>query len=639
MRATATTAAPTITVPMPIAHTLSTARSAASYPASARAAACLGAVIVLAFFCLPLFIGLGGWDLHNDESIYAYSVDRIVETNEWLTPRSIQVDGPFLEKPPLKFWITAGLIKAGVLPHDEKGMRTVDAFFGALAFLYVYAIGFRLAGIVCGIGAVLVLFTMDRFVFDHGLRSYNMDAALVLAYCGGIYHFARWEALRGERRGRWHALAVALYFVLGFLTKFVAVLFLPVVCGVAFLWRRDAWIALRTSWSAWIVPALVIVALSAPWFVYQMAQSGSLVWEVILGEHVYTRFTASLDPNHLHPWHYYFVEAWNELANEGSQWMAAAGVLLLGVTAWDGRSWLARLILTWLAVPFVLLTIGSSKLFHYAYPFLPALALGAGYASALLVRAIADGLEPLLQKFGTSSGMPSAGRRRWATIGAAIAFGVAVWTVVAGNVDWTVGGWRLFRNSSLARPIAIGAAFLWLRGSVRGAALTFGALPLIVLLPVIDYQPTIAREASIRRPLHVLRDCVLEVKRSGAAVGDGVYNAAQRVAYHSYYYYLSRLGTWTEAEHPDPTELHRRMTANGAQTIAIVSLNDYRVDTPAVESDGTLRRAPESATALTVAAEEGILLLLPSAFEPCRENVVAAGGFVVDEAFLRGSRP
>ena len=65
----------------------------------------VGFVLVVALFCVPLFIGLDGWDLRNDEAIYSYAVDRILQTGEWLTPRSIQVDGPFLEKPPLKLWL------------------------------------------------------------------------------------------------------------------------------------------------------------------------------------------------------------------------------------------------------------------------------------------------------------------------------------------------------------------------------------------------------------------------------------------------------------------------------------------------------------------------------------------------------
>ena len=96
--------------------------------------------LVIAAFCLPLFIGLGRTDLENDEAIYSFAVDEILEAATGCNPRrSPHDDAVFLEKPPLKFWIVAAPIRLGLLPHDEFGLRFWDALFGALAFLYVFA--------------------------------------------------------------------------------------------------------------------------------------------------------------------------------------------------------------------------------------------------------------------------------------------------------------------------------------------------------------------------------------------------------------------------------------------------------------------------------------------------------------------
>ena len=151
-------------------------------------------LVVLAF-CLPLFVGLGRTDLANDEAIYSYAVESILETGDWLSPRaSPNEDIVFLEKPPLKFWIVAAPIHFGILPANEFGFRFWDAVFGSLAFLYVFLIGRRIEGPLCGAVAVLVLFAHEPLLFDHGLRSNNMDAALVLAYCGGVYHYLAWAS-------------------------------------------------------------------------------------------------------------------------------------------------------------------------------------------------------------------------------------------------------------------------------------------------------------------------------------------------------------------------------------------------------------------------------------------------------------
>src|SRR5262245_23649958 len=192
--------------------------------------------LVLALFCLPLFVGLGRTDVGHDEAIYTFAVDRILEIGDWLEPKSSpHEDVAFLEKPPLKFWIVALPIRLGLLPHDEFGIRFWDALFGGLGFLYVFAIGSRLAGPVCGAVATLILFVHWPLLFEHGLRSNNMEAALFLSYCGGIFHFIEWARVPSSAEAakpsaaRRHAVAVGLYFVLGFMTKFVAAIFLPMV--------------------------------------------------------------------------------------------------------------------------------------------------------------------------------------------------------------------------------------------------------------------------------------------------------------------------------------------------------------------------------------------------------------------------
>jgi 4-amino-4-deoxy-L-arabinose transferase-like glycosyltransferase len=249
-------------------------------------------VVILIVFGLPLFLGLGASDVGNDEAIYSYAVDRILETGDWLLPRSIPDDFPFLEKPPLKFWMVAAPIVAGVLPHDETGMRAIDALFGAVAFVYVFLLGRSLGGLVCGGTAVLVLFSLPSLVFEHGLRSNNMEASLLLAYCGGIYHFARWLQNgddgdgSSKSHGVKHAAAVTAYFVLGFMTKFVAAFFLPMICGTALLVTPGGWRRLWQGWRDWRWPAVAAVAVCAPWFLYHTQQFGAHFWRVIFGAHV-----------------------------------------------------------------------------------------------------------------------------------------------------------------------------------------------------------------------------------------------------------------------------------------------------------------------------------------------------------------
>ena len=176
------------------------------------------------------------------------------------------------------------------------------------------------------------------------------------------------------------------------MTKYVAVLFLPIVCAIAFMWGGGARTRVRLQWREWIPAALLVPAATAPWFLYQAVHSGSLLWQTMFGQHVYVRFTAALDPRHLEPWHYYYSELWRELAFAGSLWISTIGLVVLAHRAWTERPWLARLVLVWWIVPFALMSIGTSKMIHYTYPFLPPIALGAGLAADVLFRAIERGI-------------------------------------------------------------------------------------------------------------------------------------------------------------------------------------------------------------------------------------------------------
>src|SRR6516165_5862299 len=131
-----------------------------------------------------------------------------------------------------------------------------------------------------------------------------MEAALLLTYCGGIYHLFRW-ANSEEPESHRHAWPVAGYFAFGFLIKFVAALFLPVILLAAFVWQPHSTVRNRVGAREWILPALAAAAVIAPWFVYQTVERGLSFWSEILGHQIVTRFTSALDPNHLRPWHYY----------------------------------------------------------------------------------------------------------------------------------------------------------------------------------------------------------------------------------------------------------------------------------------------------------------------------------------------
>ena len=582
-----------------------------------RRANLLGLVAVVALFCAPLFINLGGLDYRNDEAIYVYAVDRILETGEWLTPRSIQIDGPFLEKPPLKFWISAALIRLGVLPHDETGLRLLDAVCGAVGFLYVYFLGLRLAGPLCGVAATLTLFTFNALLFEHGLREYNMEAPLFLCYCGAIYHFTRW--VEGSHT-RLQAGATCAYFVLGFLTKFVAALFLPIIIVFAIAVTPLARRRFTSAWAEWVGPAVLTIAAVAPWFVYETVQFGQVFWDSIAGLHVYQRFTASLDPAHLNPWYYYFDATWEQFARTGSQFAAIAGVLALAITAWRGTPWQMRLLLTWWFVPYVLMSLAASKLIHYAYPFLPPIALGVGWVAVAVYEA---GRHPSsmawLERLLPARRDAARSRTlRWVLLGiAAVAVVLAIVAAVQGQTRWYVGGVKVFQNSSIARPALVAVMLLIIAGESKLGVRTLSALLWVLALPLLAYPRTVEQLLATDHRLRAIRDCALQVNAGRAAAG--VRDARPTSRTHVPYYYLRRLA-WTESPTINFTELSDRFFTEGKQSVVLMTTNDFLALERAPEKLAATQRLPPA-----VKLDETIVVVLPGPYAACVIDADSAG--------------
>ena len=525
---------------------------------------------VFLFFCLPLFVNLGHSDLDNDEAIYSYAVDRMAASGDWLVPRMIATqDGPFLEKPPLKFWLVALPQRAGLLPSNEFGLRFWDAVFGAVSFVYLFAIGSWLLSPACGFLAVLILFAHAPLIFSHGLRSNTMDSAVVVAYCGGIYHYLRAmttfdvraaadersnvRTTNGTRPG--HVLAVALYFVLGFMTKFVAVLFLPVILASTAVVVPEHRRALAREWRTWVLAAFVAAALIAPWFVFAARRFGQTFWHTILGVHVYQRFTASLDPGHLHPWHYYFSQMFG-FWESGALILILAGIAI--VAGWTARSYArwAVVLVIWALLPLVAISAGTSKLYHYAFPFLPPLALMGAYAAAI---APAVGWAPFDRtlerayawaesRFGVLVRILRLRATRIVLVLAiAVSAALAAGSLLFGRVQVSIGATEL-ASAGVLRPGL--AAFLLGVLLMPGRRFRRQLLLVLVasLLPLQNYRDSLALLGGGMNPRRSLSTCIRGVQAAGGVPGGLRVDDPVETISHSIVYYFEPIRPWVRGK-------------------------------------------------------------------------------------------
>jgi 4-amino-4-deoxy-L-arabinose transferase-like glycosyltransferase len=506
--------------------------------------------LAIALFCVPLFFGLGRTDFENDESIYSFAAEVMVKDGDWLTPKSLPSEtDPFLEKPPLKIWMVAAPLYLGWLPANEFGERFIDVLLGGLAFLYVFGIGRKLAGPVAGFAAVALLFAFDALIFSHGIRTNNMESAVLLAYCGGVYHFLAWRSVNPDVKR--HIVAMSLYFVLGFMTKFVAAIFLPAILVLAAASTRQDLGRVRRDWPMFVLAALLALLLITPWFVYQYVHTGPPFIAKIFGEHVMKRFTAYLDPAHLHPWNYYFIEIWSQLGRAGARTISVAGALLLLWRAVRERSTAAVVVILWFGLPLAVISTTTSKLFHYSYPFLPPVALAGGIAIAWIATQLYRILERPVDAF---AGM----RRRllgrvtdlqaWQLVATVIGLGTLVLSAVTFGFErlWLQVGAIVARNSSVARPAIAGGALLLLGAPAAIVrALAVSAI-LLLVLPVKAYHENAMRTSFASSPYRDIRDCLAPIVASEVAKGKpapGVWAEVQDMS-HMPFYYFRGLGPW-----------------------------------------------------------------------------------------------
>lgn len=574
----------------------------------------LALVLVLTVFCLPLFFGLGRTDLENDEAIYSYAVQSILETGDWLSPRSSPNEAVvFFEKPPLKFWLVAAPIAAGLLPNNEFGLRFLDPVLGSLAFVYVFLLGRRLAGPVCGVTAVLVLFAHGALLFDHGLRSNNMEAALLLSYCGAVHHYLRWASAASPRARGGHIAAIAAFFFLGFMTKFVAALFVPIVLGLPALLVGEHRRTLKRDWLVWAAALAVVVVLVVPWFVYQHLKQGPLLWQVMFEDHVYERFTAYADARHVQPWHFYFSRFSRELDASESLLVAGFGLAVLVASTIRRLRPDAVVILIWGFVPPILMSLGTSKLYHYFYPYLPPFALAAGYGVAW----VAAHLAPLIRAvrdFARRDAGPLTMRRRIMLGLMGLSLALALATAIFGPLRVTVAG-VLLRNSSVLRPLLFAVLFGLLAG--RLPLSVSWALVIAVLLampsPLTASATSLRRTVVERQQFRRLRDCLVNVdalRRQAGETVRGLYAPVSAEAFlHPYFFYLRHAGGWHYAPAVEDHVMRSALFELGGERPVLLDSSRY---------SAYLNRAPVRGDPPAGISVNSAVIVLPGPYAECR---------------------
>ncbi|MFB3818507.1 MAG: ArnT family glycosyltransferase [Candidatus Methylomirabilales bacterium] len=447
-----------------------------------------GRLLLLAAVAVLYLWGLGDRGFQDpDEGMYAEIAREMATSGDWVVPRFNGV--PYVEKPPLVYWLTAGSFL--LLGPSEFAARLwkVLPILGTLALTMV--LGGRLISPRAALPAGLILATgLGTYLFSRISQMDPMHAFGVTLAAAGI-------AQAGPRAGRAAGYAFWTGTALAVLSKGLPGLFFPAALaagrtlthGGAALRGLRAWRPILLA-GALVLPWHVAVAARVPGFV------GFYLWDNqvlrFLGRRAYAE-----DGTGLATWAFLAVTAFCLLP-----WLP-----YLGAAAWRRQARGERernrlFLLSWVAAVLGLFALSSFKLEYYALPAFPAV--------ALLVAGLLD------QAAWPASPSEGAATRRqlrawtWVGILGGLVFtGAAAWlwagqrltpeALVQALALWSTN-YRVILDQGLALPgvspgffagIAVGGGAAWVaaftlvlvainQGRIREAALLVGATGLLL---------------------------------------------------------------------------------------------------------------------------------------------------------------
>lgn len=302
---------------------------------------------------LALFVGffyqLGAVPLFDlDEGAFSQATREMFLRGDFV---STYLNGqPRYDKPILSYWLQAASVTAfGV---NEFAFRLPSALAATawtlLVFLFVRRVGDARRALLAALSMAssLAVTVIGKAATADALLNLLLAASLLSLYL---------HLLEGRRVWLYASAAAT---GLGFLTKGPVALVIP--AGVSLLyclsrgeWR--AWLRLTADWRAWAVFLLI----AAPWYVVQYLREGGDFLQSFLLRHNLGRFQRPLE-GHGGGWWYYIL-------------VLLVGVLpyttvLLRVLARSRRLFadpLARYLLIWFGLVFVLFSLAATKLPHY----------------------------------------------------------------------------------------------------------------------------------------------------------------------------------------------------------------------------------------------------------------------------------
>lgn len=348
---------------------------------------------LLAVACLIfLFIGLNAYPLMDvDETRYAVMARDLAGSFDW---NSLMLNmSPFLEKPPLYFWIVGASIKFfGVF--NAFAVRFPIALLSSFVVFFTYYVGKRIISRKYGVISALVLLSSMFFLILSHIAIIDMVLTVFMTsaiYCALLTHFCE------DKNRKYYWWYFYTFVGLGFLAKGLLALAIPLT--VVFVYNFITRTAKDIFKPINLLPGLVILfALITPWHWIMYKEYGyEFIKEYFLIHH-FGRFMGSeyigrerpflyFVPVFLlgfMPWTFIFLAFLTDGCKKlAAKYKSTEGkvkekiVALFEVTNNEQKLLLFSVI--YFVVIFLVFSTASTKLPTYILPLFPAASLLTGY--------------------------------------------------------------------------------------------------------------------------------------------------------------------------------------------------------------------------------------------------------------------
>lgn len=310
--------------------------------------------ILAAFAASGFLVDLGGYPLlDNNEGLYARIALEMLDGGDWIIPHLLGL--PYLEKPPLLYWLTAGSF--ALLGKTETAARLVPALSSLSVVACAYWLGARSGRALEGWIAGLVISTSVVTVAIGRTLYFDMLYTALLSFALGLAYFSVVERRQSAMRIAAGLLGLAV------LAKGLAAVGL---CGVVLAGFLVAARAGKADWARFFDPVSIAIflAVAGPWHVAAALADGEFAWLYFVNEHV-GRLLGTREPADYYrgaPW-YYFPRLFA---------YAAPWSLILPLALWRSRNAIresidrrAAFLWSWLLGTLVVFSLAGNKANYY----------------------------------------------------------------------------------------------------------------------------------------------------------------------------------------------------------------------------------------------------------------------------------